>query len=193
MVRILTILLYLSSVSFWSFFLRGHGVCSLVNRETLFELRSELRLDALPAWDSSPQITARKLCILTTKPDRVLPLLYYILISLYLITTVDSGEVTTAPVSLVGNSLGQMGYRDGKFGDPGATLAYSLPMEDLQPSGLYWHTHCRWKIYSPQGYTGILTADGRFRALMAILAYSLPMEGLDPSGLYCHTHCRWKV
>ena len=28
---------------------RGRGVCSLVNRETLLELRSEFRLDALPA------------------------------------------------------------------------------------------------------------------------------------------------
>jgi len=28
---------------------RGHGVCSLVNRETLLELRSDLRSDAHPA------------------------------------------------------------------------------------------------------------------------------------------------
>jgi len=28
--------------------IRGHGACSLVNRETLLELRNELRLDALP-------------------------------------------------------------------------------------------------------------------------------------------------
>jgi len=27
---------------------RGRGACSLVNRETLLELRSELRSDALP-------------------------------------------------------------------------------------------------------------------------------------------------
>ena len=37
------------------FLVRGRGVCSMVNRETLSEHRSELRSDALPAttvfWD----------------------------------------------------------------------------------------------------------------------------------------------
>ena len=50
------------------------GVCSLVNRETLLELRRKLRSDALPAttidffWDSNPQLAALKLCALTIKP-----------------------------------------------------------------------------------------------------------------------------
>jgi len=58
---------------------RGHGVCSLVNRKTLLEHRSKLRSDALPAttmdsfWDSNPQLAARKSCILTIKP-RLLPI-----------------------------------------------------------------------------------------------------------------------
>ena len=52
---------------------QGHGGCLLVNRETLLELRSELRSYVLPAttidffWDSNPQLTARKSCILTIK------------------------------------------------------------------------------------------------------------------------------
>ena len=59
----------------------GRGVCALVNRETLLELRSELRSVALSAttidffWDSNPQLAARRSSnrsILTTKP-RLLP------------------------------------------------------------------------------------------------------------------------
>jgi len=59
---------------------RGRGVCSLVNKETLLELRSKLRLDALPVttiefsgiWTHN---SLRKSCILTTKP-RLLHLYY---------------------------------------------------------------------------------------------------------------------
>ena len=49
-------------------------VCSLVNRETLLELRSELRSDAFLVtiidffWDLNPRLTARKSCILTIRP-----------------------------------------------------------------------------------------------------------------------------
>ena len=52
---------------------RGHGVCSQINRETLLELRSELRLDALPVttidffWGLNPRLTVCKSCILTAK------------------------------------------------------------------------------------------------------------------------------
>ena len=52
---------------------RGHGVCSL-DRETLLELRSEFRSGPFPATaigfflDLNPQLAARKMRNLTTKP-----------------------------------------------------------------------------------------------------------------------------
>jgi len=49
---------------------RGHGVCSLDNRETLLELRSELRLDALPAT-FQPVIRTHD----SLRANRVLPLI----------------------------------------------------------------------------------------------------------------------
>ena len=65
---------YFSPISTPDILAQGPRVCSLVNRETLLELRSKLRSDALPAttidffWDSNPQLAAHKSCILTIKP-----------------------------------------------------------------------------------------------------------------------------